>query len=264
MAIANTGYVVDFDVSMLALYAAIATLAGFIDAMAGGGGLITLPALLLGHLSPIQALATNKMQGTFGALSASLTLLAKRKIDIATVRLPFFASLLGSACGTYLVQSIEPAALDFVTPITLGVIALYFLFAPQAGRVESQPRMGHAAFTRYIVPVIGFYDGFFGPGTGSFFALSGVALRGWDLVRSTAAAKVMNLASNIASLIVFIWGGKIVWVVGLSMMCGQFFGAYLGSLVVVSGGARLIRPLIVTVCLVMLARYMWQKGFLPF
>jgi uncharacterized membrane protein YfcA len=255
---------VDFDPSLLVLYAGIAGVAGFIDAMAGGGGLITLPALLLGHLSPLQALATNKMQGTFGALAASLTLFAKRKIDLASIRQPFFASLIGSACGTYLVQSIEPAALDFIIPVVLGVIALYFLLAPQAGAIESHPRMTHAAFTRFIVPLIGFYDGFFGPGTGSFFALSGVALRGWDLVRSTAAAKVMNLASNIASLVVFIWGGKIVWVLGLSMICGQMAGAYFGSLVIVRGGARLIRPLIVGMCLVMLARYGWQKGFWPF
>lgn len=254
----------DFDFSLLALYAAVAVIAGFIDAMAGGGGLITLPALLLGHLSPIQALATNKMQGTFGALTASLTLLSKRKIDIETIRLPFFASLIGSACGTLLVQSIEPAALDFIIPFVLGLIALYFLFAPQAGSITREPRMDHAAYTRFIVPVIGFYDGFFGPGTGSFFALSGVALRGWDLVRSTAAAKVMNLASNIASLIVFIWGGKIVWVLGLSMICGQLTGAYLGSLVVVRGGAKIIRPLIVVICLVMLARYGWQKGYFTF
>jgi uncharacterized protein len=253
----------DFDFSILALYAALATLAGFIDAIAGGGGLITLPALLLGNLSPLQALATNKMQGTFGALSASLTLLAKGKIDVPSMRAPFTASLIGSAMGTYLVQEIAPAALDFVIPIVLGVIALYFLFAPQAGTLVSQPRMTHRNFTRYIVPIIGFYDGFFGPGTGSFFALSGVALRGWELVRATAAAKIMNLASNIASLIVFIWGGKIVWMMGLAMMVGQASGAYIGSLFIVRGGAKVIRPLIVFMCLVMLARYVWQKGFLP-
>ena len=253
---------IDFDWNTLAAYAAVATLAGFIDAIAGGGGLITIPALLLGQLSPIQALATNKLQGAFGTLSSTLTQLGKRKINLRELKGAFVMSLIGAALGTILVQTVNQKALDIAIPIVLIAIALYFLLAPKAGEVENHPRMSDTLYSRTIVPIIGFYDGFFGPGTGSFFALAGVSLRGWDLVRATGAAKVMNFASNIASMGVFLWSGQIVWPIGLAMMCGQAIGGYAGSIAAINGGAKFIRPIIVTVCIVMLARYAWQKGYL--
>ena len=115
------------------------------------------------------------------------------------------------------------------------------------------------SFNTTVVPVIGFYDGLFGPGTGSFFSLANVALRGEQIVQATAKAKAFNFASNIASAVVFILGGKVVWSVGLAMMIGQVIGATFGSKVMISHGARLIRPIIVTVCFLMVIRYLWDK-----
>jgi uncharacterized membrane protein YfcA len=176
----------------------------------------------------------------------------------------FFCSLIGAALGAGAVQFVRNQTLDIVIPVVLVGIALYFLLAPNAGAVERHPRVGANAYRGLVVPGIGFYDGMFGPGTGSFFSLAGVALRGQNLVSATAQAKVLNFASNIASLLVFIAGGKVLWTAGAAMVAGQVLGSWGGAHAMVRGGTRLIRPMIVTVCIVMLGRYLWQKGLLPF
>lgn len=246
----------------LALLGLVGLVAGFIDTIAGGGGLITLPSLLLVPLPPLQALATNKLQGCFGTLTAATTMLAKRQVTPAEVWRPFLCALLGSAVGTFAVQRLAPEALDAAIPLILIGIALYMLLAPKAGEVDGKPRLGAGVYRAVVVPLIGFYDGFFGPGTGSFYSVAGVALRGHNLITATAFAKVLNCATNLASLAVFIWGGKVAWVVGGVMAVGQITGAYAGSHAVIRGGTRLIRPLIVLMCLAMTARYLWKKGWI--
>lgn len=239
-----------------------AAIAGFVDAIAGGGGLITIPVLLLAQVPPLHALATNKLQGSFGSLTASLMALRRGLVSWADMRVLFACSLVGAGIGAYAVQFVRAQTLDIVIPIVLVGIALYFLLAPNAGALERKPRINRAAYQGVVVPGIGFYDGMFGPGTGSFFSLAGVALRGQNLLTATAQAKVLNFASNIASLAVFIAGGKVLWAAGAAMVGGQVLGAWGGSHAMVRGGTRLIRPMIVTVCVVMLGRYLWQKGLL--
>jgi uncharacterized membrane protein YfcA len=256
----------DFALSpelLLVLFAA-ATVAGFLDALAGGGGLITLPVLLLAQVPPLHALATNKLQGSFGALTASLMVTRRGLVRLAEVRLLFLASLIGAALGAFAVQFVQASTLDIVIPLVLVCIGLYFLLAPNAGAIDSRPRLAAGPYRGVVVPGIGFYDGMFGPGAGSFFSLAGVALRGQNLVTATAHAKLLNFASNIASLAVFVAGGKVLWSVGAAMVAGQIIGAWGGAHAMVRGGTKLIRPLIVTVCFVMLGRYLWQKGLLPF
>ncbi|MHB8884144.1 MAG: TSUP family transporter [Methylovirgula sp.] len=245
---------------MLVVLALGAGLAGFVDTIAGGGGLITLPLLLLSGLPPIAALATNKLQGSFGTLVATLTLLARRQIVLAEIGPGFAMAFCGGLIGALAVRWTHPKALDVLIPIVLGAIALYFLFAPKAGEIAGKARLAPALYRRLVVPAIGFYDGFFGPGTGSFFALAGVALRGETLLRATAFAKVLNFGSNLAAFLIFLLAGKVVWLAGAAMVCGQILGAYAGAHAVIRGGARLIRPLIVVICFAMLARYAWQKG----
>ncbi len=217
---------------------------------------------MLAQMPPLQAIATNKLQGTFGSLTSTLTLLHKRQMTLAEIRVPCIAAFVGAALGAVVVQLIDVSALEVLVPFVLGFIALYFLLAPGAGGLERKPRIGTRLHRTVVVPLIGFYDGFFGPGTGSFFSLSEVALRGRDLIRATANAKAMNFASNAAALVMFVFGGKIVWLVGAVMAVGQLLGAYLGSLAVVGGGARLIRPIIVLVCFAMIGRYLYQNGYL--
>jgi uncharacterized protein len=241
-----------------------AGVAGFIDAIAGGGGLITLPALLLAQIPAINALATNKLQGSFGTFASSLTMLRKGKVEIAQVRILFLSSLIGSGLGALLLLEVDPQSLDLVVPLVLAAIALAFGLQPAAGETETPPRIGAGLYGIAVVPAIGFYDGLFGPGSGSFFSASAVFLRGQSLVKATATAKVLNFSANIASLVVFISGRKVLWSFGAVMIAGNMLGAHLGALAAIGGGARLIRPVIVAVCLIMLARYAWQNGLLTF
>ncbi|RJF97262.1 TSUP family transporter [Noviherbaspirillum saxi] len=249
---------------ILAVLFCVALVAGFIDTIAGGGGLITIPVLLLVQIPPLHALATNKLQSSFGSLTASLMALQRGLVHWSEMRVLFVCSLIGSAIGAFAVQFVQAQTLDIVIPAVLVGIGLYFLLAPNAGALEKKPRVSTAAYRGAVVPGIGFYDGMFGPGTGSFFSLAGVALRGHNLLTATAQAKVLNFASNIASLVVFIAGGKVLWAAGAAMVAGQVIGAWGGSHAMVRGGTRLIRPMIVTVCVIMLGRYLWQKGLLAF
>ena len=240
----------------------IGVIAGFVDSVAGGGGLIAVPAMMLFGVPPINALATNKLQGSFGTATAALTMLKRGRVSLSRPVRYFMLALLGGAFGTWLVQLFPAEALKIIVPLVLTVIALYFLLAGSNTDNVRPARIGDNTYLYAVVPPIGFYDGFFGPGAGSFYAATGIALRGNEMVGATANAKLLNFASNIASLAVFIIGGKVLWMVGGVMILGQVAGAYLGSLAVISFGGRLVRPLIVLACLLMVTRYAWQEGYL--
>lgn len=243
---------------ILALLFLAALVAGFIDALAGGGGLITLPALLLAQVPPVAALATNKLQASFGTLAASYRMLKSGLVTWRGIRALFLASLIGSVVGTVLVQQLEAGVLDVVIPVILICIALYYLFVPNVTDA-AEPRVSETLYRRTVAPLIGFYDGFFGPGTGSLFAFSRNALRGDSLRDSTARAKLMNFASNIASLVVFAVSGQVVWLVGAVMILGSFTGATVASHMIVRGNTQWIRPLLVIMCLAMAGRTIWQN-----
>ena len=232
----------------------VALMAGFIDAMAGGGGLLTIPALLLTGMNPVSVLATNKLQACAGSFSASVTMIKKGLIHPKMMKTALIAAFMASGMGAVLVQLSPPDFLQKALPFVIGAVGVYTLFSPNLGKLETTPKMSQTLYERTIAPLI---DGYFGPGTGTFFSLSQVVLRGRDLVQATARAKLLNFATNIASLIFFILGGQVVWVLGLVMMVGQIIGAYLGSYMVVKGGAKLIRPVIVVVCFCMVAKLVW-------
>jgi len=239
----------------------IAVVAGFVDSLAGGGGLITIPAMLLFQVPPINAIATNKLQGSFGTATSAITMLARKKVTLGRPWFTFALAAAGGVAGTWLVQQVSAESLELMVPLVLTIIALYFLLSGNRTEQQRVPIIGEGAYQNVVVPSIGAYDGFFGPGAGSFYAMTGAALQGQSIVAATANAKLMNFASNIASLVAFIAGGKVLWLVGGVMILGQIIGAYLGSLAVISVGGRLVRPVIVLVCLVMIARYGWQQGY---
>ncbi|WP_375055184.1 TSUP family transporter [Zobellella sp. DQSA1] len=249
----------ELDLLTLGLLALAALLAGFIDAIAGGGGLITIPALLATGMPPTMALATNKLQSSFGAFSATLYYLRRGLIDWRSMKWAVACTFVGSVLGTLLVQRIDASLLQKVLPFLLAAFALYFLFSPRIGDEDRHRRLGMIPFALLVGTGVGFYDGFFGPGTGSFFALGFIALAGFSMARATAHTKLLNFTSNIASLLFFILGGQVAWVVGLSMALGQIVGARLGSKMVVTRGTSIIRPMLVTVSLVMSVRLLWQQ-----
>lgn len=238
----------------LLLLFATGLVAGIVDAIAGGGGLIALPALLAAGLGPVEALATNKLQGTFGTLSATLHFVRKGHLVPRTLLPAVVLTFAGAALGTITVQSIDSRWVAALIPALLLANAAYFLFSPRVGDVDAHRRIGDVLFAVLIGFGIGFYDGFFGPGTGSFFALAFVALLGFSLARATAHAKLLNLTSNAASLLFFILGGHVVWLAGLTMAAGQFVGGWIGAHLVIRRGAGLVRPVLVLVMLALVIR----------
>ena len=235
----------EFGFDLLAILFGVAALAACVDAIAGGGGLITIPALLWAGVTPAQALATNKLQGSFGSFTASLNFIRKGHVNPRDMVLAIVLTFAGSALGTVLVQMLDPGILMTILPGLLILIALYFLFSPRVGDIDAHQLISKATFAFTAGFGIGFYDGFFGPGTGSFFSIAFVALLGFNMTKATAHTKVLNFTSNFASLVMFIAGGEVVWVVGGVMAVGALLGAQIGSHLVMKVGARLVRPLLV-------------------
>lgn len=237
----------------------VALLAGFIDAIAGGGGLLTVPALLAAGLSPAQALATNKLQSVGGSFSASLYFIRRKAVDLREQKLNIALTFLGSISGALLVQHVQGDILRQLLPLLVITIGLYFLLMPKIGEEDRQRRLHGLPFALVAGGCVGFYDGFFGPGAGSFYALAFVTLCGYNLAKSTAHAKVLNFTSNLGGLLLFMIGGKVVWLVGLVMLAGQVCGARLGARMVLTKGQKLIRPMIVIVSAVMSAKLLYDS-----
>ncbi|MRI32218.1 hypothetical protein EOPP23_04325 [Endozoicomonas sp. OPT23] len=250
--------VLSLDWALLLFFVALA--AGFVDSIAGGGGLITVPALLAVGLSPAQALATNKLQSCGGSFTASLYFVRRGLVSLKEMRFAIAMTFIGSAFGTILVQSIDASVMEKVIPFLILGIAVYFILSKGASAAEDkQQKISLVAFSCTAAMGIGFYDGFFGPGTGSFFAIAFVSLLGFSLTKATAHTKVLNCTSNLAALLFFVLGGHVVWVVGLVMMAGQFIGARLGSRMVVSRGQQIIRPMIVLIAVTMSGKLLWEQ-----
>jgi uncharacterized protein len=250
-----------FPIDLLLFLFLAAFVAGFIDTLAGGGGLIALPAILMCGIAPLSALGTNKLQGTMGTATATFMMLRKRRVRWHDVRLLMLSAFIGAALGTTAVQFVHAELLTLVIPVVLLLIAIYFIVAPQPPAGDTRARISESRYRKIIVPSIGWYDGMFGPGTGSFFALAGVSLRGLGLVDATAVAKTLNFSTNIASLTIFLLAGKVVWLIGLLMMVGQFAGAWGGSHCLYRIPARYLRFLVVAMCLAMLTKYGFSRGW---
>ncbi len=230
---------------MLVLLFSVALLAGFVDAVAGGGGLIALPALLYAGLSPLQALATNKLQGSFGTFASTLNFIRHGQIDVTFMAPAIFLTFAGAAVGTLAVQSLSTDFLRLFMPFALFAIVLFYAVQPDPGAHDRHNRIGIWGFSLVFAFGLGFYDGFFGPGTGSFFTLAFILLLGFNLVRATANTKLLNFTSNITSLTFFVAGGHVVWSTGLVMAAGQLIGGTLGAHMTLRHGARLVRPLVI-------------------
>lgn len=252
----------NFSAELLVFLFLVAFVAGFIDTLAGGGGLIVLPALMMSGIPPLFALGTNKLQGTMGTATATFMMLKNRRVSWNDIKFLMLSAFIGAVLGTIVVQFIKTELLSFVIPAVLLLIAIYFLVAPHAGYEKSEPRISQGKYLKIIVPLIGWYDGMFGPGTGSFFALAGVSLRGLSLIDATAVAKTLNFSTNIASLMVFLLSGKAVWMVGLLMMGGQFAGAWGGSHCLFRIQPQYLRLIVVVMCLGMLTKYAFSTGWL--
>lgn len=243
---------------MIAWLVGAAFVAGLVDAIAGGGGLITVPALLASGLPPVTALGTNKGQAVFGALTSVATFARAKKVDAGRAPVTFVFALVGSLLGARVVFAIDPARLrGLVLALLMLAALLSFSKRPADTRASRVSRAPLVAAAIVALP-IGFYDGFFGPGTGTFFILVYAYAFGDDLVRASANAKVGNFASNLAAFALFAWSGVIRWDLALPMGAAQLLGAFVGSRLVVRRGAGLVRALAICVSLALAARVAWQ------
>lgn len=248
----------EIELTTLLLLALVAFASGIIDAIAGGGGLLTVPALLATGMSPAQALATNKLQAVFGSFSATLFFWRRGLLALRPMAFTVACTFVGSALGTLLVQQLDAAFMAWVLPFLLIAMAAYFIASPRMSDQDNQPRLSHKAFALTLGTGLGFYDGFFGPGVGSFYALAFISLAGMGLRRATAHTKLLNFTSNLASLIFFALGGHMVWLVGLCMALGQFAGGRLGAKLVLVKGAGLVKPLLVILSLSLSGKLLWN------
>ena len=231
----------EFELYYYAIFLGAGFLAGFVDSIAGGGGIITVPVLLASGMPPHIALATNKLQSSFGSFTASLNYIRKGLVNLKDVYMGVVFTFIGASLGTYSILLVDASLLSKVIPVMLVIIFLYTFFTPKLGDKDKHHVLKPNLFYLIFGISIGFYDGFFGPGTGSFWTIAIVTLLGLNLKSATAQTKIMNFTSNIVSLGVFIMGGQVLWLVGILMGIGQVLGAYLGSSLVVKKDVTFIR-----------------------
>jgi uncharacterized membrane protein YfcA len=233
------------SLSVVALLALAAFAAGLVDAIAGGGGLLTVPALLATGLPPQIALATNKGQACFGAVSSFASFWMRDGIDRKRAPLGLVCGFVGSFAGAYVLTLVKPGPLKPVV-LALLVLAAGFVAWPR------KPSTGkpHDWAMIALVPLalaFGFYDGFFGPGVGSMLIVMFVLLFGDTLTRASGNAKVVNLASNVAALILFASRGAVLWKIALPMAAANAAGAFVGTHIAVKRGDKLVRVVVLVV-----------------
>jgi uncharacterized membrane protein YfcA len=239
----------------IALLAAAAFAAGLVDAIGGGGGLVTLPALLAAGLPPHAALATNKGQAVFGATASALSFWRRGAVDRDRAPLAFAAGFAGSWLGARVVLAVPLAPLRVVVMVLL-LVAAAILLARRATPRFPRDR-GPAAARATLVALalaLGAYDGFFGPGTGSLLVIGFATLFGDPLTRASGNAKIVNLASNLAAMSLFAWRGAILWPVALPMAAANALGAATGAALAIKNGDRLVRVVVVVVVLAVVVK----------
>lgn len=233
--------------------------AGLVDAIAGGGGIISLPVLLnLGLPVPV-ALGTNKLQASFGSVTAAWHFAREGLLDARACRVGVTATLVGALAGAATVRWLDARVLEVVIPWLLAGIVVYSILRPQVGTQDHPPRLGAPAFFTLFGLGLGFYDGFFGPGVGSFWTIALVAIMGFNFLKATAYTKVMNATSNVASLALFASGGQVDYSAGLVMGAGQLVGARLGAGLAMKRGARFVRPIFLAMVVLVMLRLVYVR-----
>ncbi len=236
-------------------------LAGSVDAIAGGGGLISVPVLLAIGLPPHVAFGTNKLQGSIGTFMATLRYHRHGLISFRLITRGIFFGIIGGILGSTAWQTIDGAILMRLVPILLTAIFLYTLLTPKLGAEDRKVRMPAEWFYPVFGLLLGFYDGFFGPGTGSFWVFALTCLLGYNLMKATAYTKVFNLNSSIIATVCFMIGGNIDYRIGFAMAAGQLIGGRLGATLAITKGAKLIRPVFLSVVSMTITSLIYKTYF---
>lgn len=232
--------------------------AGLVDSIAGGGGLLTVPALRLLGVPPLLSLGTNKLQASFGSFTSAYSYTRGGSVKLSDCVVGIAMTFLGAVTGTLVVQRISNEVLAYVIPAAMMALLVYALVSPKFGLEDAQPRLQPGVFYVVFGLLLGFYDGFFGPGTGSFWTAAFLYFLGQDLRKAVGHTKVMNFTSNVAALVFFAWGGHVDVVLALPMGLGQAVGARLGARLVLRRGARFVRPIFLAVVFLTTVKLIWD------
>lgn len=247
---------VTFEVLLLLIAAGF--VAGFIDAVAGGGGLITVPVLLIAGANPVTALATNKIQGLFGSATAAISYARGGHVDLRTQWKSAVIAFFASIGGALLVSLLPVELIRYALPILLVGIAIFFATKKGLDDVDRASRLSPAIFAATVVPLCAAYDGLLGPGAGSFYMLAFVGLAGYGILKATAHTKLLNFASNAGALAAFAVVATPWWFTGLAMGIAQIAGARVGAGLAQKQGAKVIKPLLVLTTITLALKLIWD------
>jgi uncharacterized membrane protein YfcA len=252
----------ELGLDALALLVVSAFLAGGVDAVVGGGGLIQLPALMLAFpgAAPVQLLATNKLGSIAGTSMSSITYYRRVRPDLRTAAPLAIAAFAGSALGALVAFHIPRSAFNPIVLVALIVVGGYIVFKPELGRVEQLRHSGrrHYLSAMAIGAAVGFYDGALGPGTGSFLVFALVSWLGYAFLEASAKARIANFATNLAALVVFVPQGAVMWQAGLLIATANLAGGYVGARVAVAKGAGFIRGVFIVVVSAFAVKIGWD------
>ncbi len=249
----------DIDLSLLIILIIFGFLAAFIDSVVGGGGLIALPALLFTGMNPAAAVATNKLASTIGSLTSTYMFYRSGKLDLKSVYKLFPLTFIGSMLGAWCIHLMDPEMLKPLMLIMLAAVAIYTIFKKDWGSISSPKTLSPRHYIMFLAAIfaIGFYDGFLGPGTGSFLMFA-FLLIGFDFLKAAGNAKFLNFGSNIAGLLMFIFLGQVNYTYGLIMGVAQLAGAICGSRFAIKKGSSFVRVLFIAVTCLLLVKNIYD------
>jgi len=251
-----------FEPEIFILLLMVAFLAGFIDAIAGGGGLLTVPALLTAGVAPHETLGTNKLCATFGSFNAARTYIKRGIFQPLLWKAASLATFIGAAIGTVLAHLTSDDVLGKILPVVIVLAAVYMLF-PQRKRSQLLSREVKPGTSSSVITgsVLGAYDGYAGPGTGAFWTTLVMAIYKLDIVTASGVARFMNFISNFVSLVTFMLLGHVNYVLGLSMGATLIIGSYLGANAAIRYGAKFIRPVFIIFVIAAAGRVAYVEWF---
>lgn len=250
----------EFNIGTILAVCAAGFIAAAVDAIAGGGGIITLPSLLTAGISPHFALGTNKFASSFGSVTSAYTFIKSGKVNIPLMKYCVPCTLLGAAIGVQTVLHINQKYLQTAILIMIFATALYTVLKKDFGNKDNFKGLTNKSIVYgcIIAFSLGFYDGFFGPGTGSFLIFLFITIFGFDFTTASGNSKVLNFVSNITSLVLFAIGGKIHFIIGIPMGLSMMVGARLGSRIAIKSGAKIIKPIFVAIALALTIKLMFE------
>lgn len=255
---------VALDVNLLLTLSLVGLIAGFIDAIAGGGGLLTVPVLLTSGLPPHVVLATNKLSASFGSFTASFTFYKKHLFSPRFWLLSAIFTFIGALTGTIIVSLISAEFLSKFLPLIVLLCAVYTLFSKTTIiETSNLPPVSKALKIKQAVQgyILGFYDGFAGPGTGAFWTVSSLALYKMNILLSSGLARSMNFVSNFTSLLAFLYFGQVNFIIGFTMGVFMLLGSWLGAHSAIKFGSKFIRPIFIIVVVIMAAKLAYSAWF---